>query len=274
MTNRLVRARRVVARGPLARPVAFPVRLARGLRHLATEVRLVGRWLVRSREHTNFTYDLTELNWEHLAWWISDLADISVDEARAYLNEIRNDRELADALRTAAKRSPRRGIIDAYPRYGRRAGWYALVRATKPNHVVETGTDQGLGACVLAAALLRNGRGRLTTIDTNPESGSQIIEPYASVTDVRIGDSVDVLRSLEQPIDIFIHDSLHTAEHEAAEFEAIEPRLTARSYVLSDNAHETNALAAWAESNELRFSYFAEQPRGHWHRGGGMGAAA
>ena len=39
--------------------------------------------------------------------------------------------------------------------YGRRLGWYALVRALKPRTVVETGADKGLGSCVLAALRLR-----------------------------------------------------------------------------------------------------------------------
>ena len=43
-------------------------------------------------------------------------------------------------------------------------------------------------------------------------------------------------------MDIFLHDSLHTFEHEAAELAAVGPRLTPNALVLSDNAHATDAL--------------------------------
>src|SRR5207248_9880418 len=52
--------------------------------------------------------------------------------------------------------SRERHNCDVEPRYGRRLGWYALTRATKPRVLVETGVDRGLGTAVLAAAMLRN----------------------------------------------------------------------------------------------------------------------
>jgi hypothetical protein len=36
---------------------------------------------------------------------------------------------------------------------GRRIGWYAFARATKPKLVVETGVHQGIGAVTLIRAL-------------------------------------------------------------------------------------------------------------------------
>src|SRR5690606_28957548 len=123
---------------------------------------------VTSREHTNYTYDLSDLNRTYLAWFVANVAGIDVAEARGYLDEVFEDRELARHVIDATMASARRGLADPVARIGRRAGWYALVRATRPRHIVETGTDKGLGAVVLAAALLRNGTGRLTTIDINP----------------------------------------------------------------------------------------------------------
>jgi hypothetical protein len=43
-------------------------------------------------------------------------------------------------------------------------------------------------------------------------------------------------------VDIFLHDSLHTFEHEAAELAGVEPRLTPNALLPSDNAHATDAL--------------------------------
>ena len=57
------------------------------------------------------------------------------------------------------------------------------------------GTHLGLGSCAIAAALLRNGHGRLTTIDIDPGAGYLIGEPWASVIDRRIGIPLTCLRS-------------------------------------------------------------------------------
>ena len=126
------------------------------------------------------------------------------------------------------------------------------MRAVKPQHVVETGTDKGLGSCVLAAALLRNGSGRLTTIDIDPASGYLVGPPYGAVTELVLGDSVETLRGLSTPVDLFIHDSNHSAEYEAAELRALTANLAERAWVLSDNAHVTAELSKWADGTGPR----------------------
>jgi predicted O-methyltransferase YrrM len=236
----------------------------------ARVLRQSGRWLVRSREHTNLTYDLTELNEEHLAWFVSRCTGVPVSTARNYLLEARNDHDLADHVSRWTSTSGRSRLADSEVRLGRRAGWYAIVRALQPSHVVETGTDKGLGSCVIAAALLRNGSGRLTTIDINPESGYLIAGQYGEVVDRVIGDSVSVLSDLA-PIDLLLHDSNHTAEHELAEFDAA--ALSETSVVLSDNARDTRVLPDWAERRGWQFLAFYEQPLDHWYPGGGIGLA-
>ena len=233
------------------------------------------RWLVHSREHTNFTYDLTARNQDHLAWWIANLVKVEdVDKVRGFMRELDEDEDLKGHIRQATIRSDRRGLADRDVRFGRRVGWYALTRALQPEHIVETGTDKGLGSCVFAAALLRNGHGRVTTVDVNPDSGYLITGRYANVVDRVMGDSIDVLRSGSTPVDLFLHDSLHTFEHESGELAAVAPRLSHGAMVLSDNAHETDALLRWAEESGRRFTFFREEPSGHWWPGDGIGAAS
>jgi len=153
--------------------------------------------------------------------------------------------------------SRRRFLADRSVRYGRRAGWYGIVRALRPEHVVETGTDKGLGSCVIAAALIRNGRGMLTTIDVSPDAGYPITGPYSEVTVHKLGDSIALLRGGD-PVDVFIHDSLHSEAHERSELDAVRHRVTRAGVVLSDNAHSNNALAQWAEETGRRFLFFDE----------------
>ncbi len=179
---------RWVASTPLATPVAFSVRSASVVRHVLGEVRRSLRWLVGTREHTNYTFELTPLNIEHLAWWVAHVTDIDVATARTYIREAQEDGELRDHVLEATRRSKRWRLADSEVRLHKRLGWYALVRATRPELVVETGTDKGLGAVVLAAAVLRNGAGRVMTVDVNPNAGYLVTGRYASVVEKRLGD--------------------------------------------------------------------------------------
>jgi predicted O-methyltransferase YrrM len=256
-----------------AAPLAvLPIRLNAVVRHNAQMMSRSVRWLFQSREHTNFTYDLTPLNREYLIWFITAVTQCSVSQARGYLDEILADHALRAHVQAATAASKHRRLADMNVHYGRRIGWYALVRAFKPQHVVETGTDKGLGAVVFAAALLRNGSGRLTTIDVNPNAGYLVAGRYATVIDRRIGDSLSILAGLDS-VDLFLHDSDHTAAYEAAELAAVTPHLTDRAVVLSDNAQYTNELATWSETHGRRFLFFDEEPADHWYPGDGIGVS-
>lgn len=270
--------RRVIARTPLAPVAAFPKRLARVARHDAKVLRTSARWLVTSREHHNYTYELTKLSRHHLAWFVSVVCDVPVKQVRAYLNEIETDEELRGHIEQATAAASRRGLADKHVRYARRIGWYAIVRARKPAHVVETGVDKGLGSCVLAAALLRNAAeghpGRLTSLDINPEAGYLArATPWANVVDLVIGDSVASIGALDRPVDLFLHDSDHSRVHERSEFEAVEPKLAPNAMLLTDNVTVTNVLAEHAERTGRRFLAYRETPARHWYPGDGIGVA-
>ncbi|SCG38698.1 O-methyltransferase [Micromonospora inositola] len=270
--------RRAIARTPLAPVAAFPVRLARVARHDAKVLRTSARWLVTSREHHNYTYELTKLSRHHLAWFVSVVCDVPVKQVRAYLNEIETDEELRRHIERATAAASRRGLADKHVRYARRIGWYATVRARKPAHVVETGVDKGLGSCVLAAALLRNAAeghpGRLTSLDINPEAGYLArATPWADVVDLVIGDSVASIAALDRPVDLFLHDSDHSRVHEKSEFEAVEPKLAPGAMLLTDNVTVTNVLAEHAERTGRRFLAYRETPARHWYPGDGIGVA-
>ena len=74
-------------------------------------------------------------------------------------------------------------------------------------------------------------------------------------------------------MDIFMHDSLHTIEHEVAELAAVGLVSRRMRSCSRANAHATDALMRWAEQSGRQFSFFREQPMGHWYPGSGIGAA-
>ena len=186
-----------LANSTIARGAAFPLRTMIVARY---DAHVIGRsvdWLVHGRETTNFTYDLDPLNRDQLSWFVSAVSGAEIGPVRAWMQELEDDAQLFDHLTRRLSSGPRRGISAKEPHWARRLGWYALVRAAQPDHVIETGTHLGLGSCAIAAALLRNGHGRLTTIDIDPEAGYLIGEPWANVIDRRTGDSIEVLAGRE-----------------------------------------------------------------------------
>ena len=168
-------------------------------------------------------------------------------------------------------------VADLDMGYGRRIGWYALVRALKPRTVVETGVDKGLGSCVLAAALLRNRaegyQGQYFGTDINPRAGWLFQGAYRQAGEILYGDSIESLERMQSQIDLFINDSDHSAEYEEREYACIASKLSNSAVVLGDNSHVTDKLYQFAVSTDRHFLFFSEKPADHWYPGAGIGAA-
>src|SRR5439155_10300973 len=109
----------------------------------------------------NFTYDIE--NRADLSVWLDGLFG-----AGKYVREFDSDTELE---RDLEKRLRWRPGSKRHAFFGRRIGWYAMVRALRPRRVVETGIHDGLGSTALLAALRRNGSGELVSIDPKPGTG-------------------------------------------------------------------------------------------------------
>jgi predicted O-methyltransferase YrrM len=268
---------RTLARTPHVGPLLVAGYRARiAWDHLLREARLVWRWWRDSREVTNFTYDLTPRNLEQLAAFLAQVTNVELARIETLMRELHEDEALHAHVRRSVLASPDLTHSDASPRFGRRIGWYVLARVLRPRLIVETGVDKGLGACVLSAALLRNAAegspGRYLGIDLNRNAGWLLREPWSRVGSIVYGDSLQELARLEC-IDFLIHDSNHSPEHESAEYRVALPRLAEGALVLSDNAHDCDALWRFARETKRRYAFFAEQPQDHWFPGEGIGLA-
>lgn len=234
-------------------------------------------WTFRSRELFNYTYDLEPRNREYLAAFIATATGVPHATVLAYFAEVEGDSALADHLQRGVEASPEKFLADPAPRYGRRIGWYALVRILKPALVVETGVDKGLGACVLCAALLRNraegAPGRYLGTEINPRCGYLLAGPYAEVGRIAYGDSLKTLESMSDPVGLFVNDSDHSDSYEAEEYRVIRRLLRPESMIVGDNAHASDQLLRFCLESGRPFSFFAEKPKGHWYPGAGIGLA-
>jgi hypothetical protein len=223
-------------------------------------------------EISNYYYDITDLNKEHLAHTISHVTKTSPEKILHYFRELEQDEFLRSHIEAGLMVY---GQDFAEIHYGRRLGWYALIRELKPNLVVETGVHQGVGACVIASALLKNQSegylGRYLGTDIDLSAGKLLSGKYLSIGEILYGDSVDSLRKITSVVDIFINDSDHDPDYEAIEYAIIAPMLSQKSVVLGDNSHITTKLSEFSLKNSREFIFFSEKPKNHWYPGAGIG---
>lgn len=245
------------------------------LAHLRTSLVNSIRWLVASREFTNFTYDLDDLNRRYLASLIADILNLDYAVVDGYIRELENDCNIKQHIVDVTSRSELAAVADRTVRFGRRLGWYAIVRALKPRIVVETGVDKGLGSCILAAALKRNAtegfQGRYIGTDINPKAGYLLTGEYAAFGTILYGDSIESLHTIADEIDIFINDSDHSSDYEYREYLTIASKLSGHALLLGDNAHCCDKLLQFSLETGRRFVFFQEKPINHWYPGGGIG---
>lgn len=268
----------LIRKTPVIREIfAFLLRAKVSFGYLAGPIKAWIVWLFRSREFTNFTYDLSELNKLYLISVVAHIMSRSFDEIAAYMAEVENDLALRNHIENSIRASKEKFFADTPVHYGRRLGWYAFVRASRPKIIVETGVDKGLGSCVLTSALLRNTQegypGHYYGTDINPSAGYLLNGVYANYGEILYGDSVKSLEGLDQEIDIFINDSDHSADYERREYETIINKLSPNAILLGDNSHYTDELQKFALATDRSFIFFQENPLKHWYPGAGIGIA-
>jgi predicted O-methyltransferase YrrM len=125
---------------------------------------------------------------------------------------------------------------------------YSLVRSAKPDVIVEVGSAYGKSTCFIAAALQRNLKGKLFSIDPHEKTewndGDEAVDTYQIVskriTELHLNPYVDILRSYSkqvyqswnQPIDFLLLDGAHDYESVKADFYGFLPNLRPGSMVI------------------------------------------
>jgi hypothetical protein len=280
MTERGAPLRRKLRRGLEAVP---PARFAYRLGLLSVNPRMAtarprdaARYLFRSRELINFTYELE--NEAELAPLVAGTLSAPEEEATRFLEELRSDSELVESLSSGLRSNPRR---DNVALLGKRRALYAMVRMIRPSVVVEAGIRDGLGTAVLLRALERNDAdgapGRLLGFDIEPASGWLVSEQLSRGRfEKHIGDIAEllpaVLRDVE--VDLFVHDTLKTPEHERFELETAVEHGAKRLILYTDDDSVTGALAAVCAEHGERSRFLQEQPQRHFWRGNLLGFCA
>jgi len=269
---------RTIAKLPvLGRLVLIIYRIGVGLNFVLTTVGRYIKWLFTSKETTNLTYELRDDNLIYLGHFIASVTGKTYREVDGFFKEILEDPLFYKHVQDLYQHGDDAFKSDNEVRLARRVGWYAVIRIAKPKLVIETGVDKGLGSCVIAAALLRNRaegfEGTYYGTDINPGAGFLFKAPYDQAGKILYGDSIESLKKINKPIDVFINDSDHSATYEAEEYETIKNQLSANSYVIADNAHCNTKLHEFALKTNRKFLYFQEVPKNHWYLGASIAVA-
>lgn len=233
----------------------------------------INNWARKKTESSNFYYDLTENNKAHLAALISVVTKTPISVIEKLFKELNDDISLRNHIEISWKNNSQ--MNDAKVAYARRIGWYVLTRILKPKIIIETGVHQGVGACVLTSALIKNSFegsiGKYIGIDIDRNAGRLLTTPYSEFGTVLYGNSIDCLNALEESIDLFINDSDHNPEYEKLEYQAIVRKISDNGIILGDNCHVSSALQKFSQNNNRNFLFFKEIPVDHWYPGAGIG---
>jgi predicted O-methyltransferase YrrM len=198
----------------------------------------------------NPRYTMRSLTKEVLATeerFLAEISGSSVASVRGYLEEPFQDVGFYGHLRQSEHIFGEAKITSADFYAKKVVLQYALVRSVKPEMILETGVASGVSTAYILLALKENGRGTLNSIELGDAAylppgrppGWMVPEWLRDRWKMHIGDSRALLAPLARefaPLDIFIHDSLHTYDHMMFEFAEAFPFLRPGGILIADDA--------------------------------------
>jgi predicted O-methyltransferase YrrM len=115
---------------------------------------------------------------------------------------------------------------------------YLMVRSTRAKNVVEFGTSFGISTIYIAAGLRDNGEGCVIGTEIEPTKCSRAVANLreaglAEHSEVRLGDALETLRDVPEPVDLLFLDGWKDLYLPVLEL--VMPRLRPGAVVLADN---------------------------------------
>jgi hypothetical protein len=200
--------------------------------------------------------------------WVSELTGRTLPVAGTAVEEARADRRLFAHLAREHRRAGRSSYIEI----DAPLELHAIARLLRPEHVVEVGVSSGVSSAYLLAALERNGRGMLHSVDlpsassrsSNGRGASWSLPPGRSSGwavppglrrgwDLRLGDKADVIPRLaaELPcVNLVVYDVPHNEADLDREFARLDRRLPRGAVAIVDHGPSGDlcaALRTWAD---------------------------
>ena len=171
---------------------------------------------------------------------VATALDRMFTRANDQLLELRDRRDEFARLSSASPQQRADALSEIYMPVTPAAGrlLYALVRATRPNTIVEFGMSFGISAIHLASAVRDNGRGRVVTTELSAAKIAAAKQNFAEtglddLITVLEGDALITLASLDGPVDFVLLDGWK--ELYLIVIKLLEARLSPGTLILADN---------------------------------------
>lgn len=184
----------------------------------------------------------------------------SPEEILGFLN-LTHDSAVVTQFRDASDAIERRvtNVPLPYPRYYDIAPrtellLFLLVRASRPDVVVETGIANGRSSAIILAAMDLNNSGTLHSVDINDDVGEFVPHRHPRwvkhITDGSPAALEEVLQDAG-PLDLFIHDSDHRYRAQLGEYQLAEKYGSSRFILASDDVNWSNAFLDHCRDEQL-----------------------
>jgi predicted O-methyltransferase YrrM len=136
---------------------------------------------------------------------------------------------------------------------------YGLMITTRPGLTIEFGASLGISAIYLAAALEDLGRGRLITTELIAEKGGEALANLGAAglaqrVELRVGDAVQTLAALGQPVDLLFLDGSNDLYLDVLHL--LEPQLSPHAVVVADLSHD--------DPHHVRYREYVQDPAGRY----------
>lgn len=172
---------------------------------------------------------------------VASALDRMYDESRAQMTALRDSNRFAH-LENATAQERADALSDVYMPVSPDAGrlLYSLVRATRPQTVVEFGMSLGLSGIHLASAVKDNGCGRVVTTELSAAKIATAKRNFddadlSDVITVLEGDALDTLKSIDGPVGFVLLDGWK--EFYLPVIKLLEPRLAPGALIVADNTN-------------------------------------
>lgn len=115
---------------------------------------------------------------------------------------------------------------------------YLMAKAVGARNIVEFGTSFGVSTIYLALAVKENGGGRVIGTELVEEKALMARRNLAEsgledFVDIRVGDALETLREIDEPIDFFLNDGFPSKALPVLQL--VKPRLRSGALVVTDN---------------------------------------
>lgn len=191
---------------------------------------------------------------------------VTREQVEGFQRQFLGDREFYAELNRKMVDHRLRRVRDSYEELV-----YVLTRCFQPDVVVETGVFDGQSSAAFLLAMRDNDKGQLISIDLPATEGIHdsthrmlesalppgcgpgwlIPDDLRGRHELLLGDAKELLPKVlaeHQKIDFFIHDSLHTLEHQLWEYRAAWPHIRRGGLLLSDDIHWNAAFHQFCKS--------------------------